>query len=114
MSKIHFLLIYAIVVGTGIFGLVSCGTKAENQNNEPTNRSSSASTSPSSTEKLLAKSKVRFVTESSQVPGLFSRGSYIDDQHAWVADGAEVRRTKDGGRTWQLLRPSIEDEAGNK
>jgi photosystem II stability/assembly factor-like uncharacterized protein len=54
---------------------------------------------------------VRFVAEPTQAPELYSRGSYIDDQHAWVADGFEVKRTSDGGRTWQLMRPSTEDES---
>lgn len=54
---------------------------------------------------------VRFVAETSKPPGLFSGGSYIDEQHAWVAAGFDVKRTIDGGRSWQLMRLSAESES---
>lgn len=54
---------------------------------------------------------VRFVAEPTEAPELFSRGSYIDRKNAWVADGFALKRTTDGGQTWQLMRPAPEDEA---
>jgi photosystem II stability/assembly factor-like uncharacterized protein len=54
---------------------------------------------------------VQFVPESTQAPESYSRGSYIDEQHAWVAASFKVKRTTDGGRTWQLMRPSTESES---
>lgn len=53
---------------------------------------------------------VRFVSGVAATPGLFSEGSYVDDRHAWVNDAGDLKRTTDGGLTWQTMRPSDEDE----
>lgn len=56
--------------------------------------------------------RIRFIVEAASRPSLFSRGSAVDDQHAWVTwPGSDaLRRTVDGGKTWQKLRLHPEDE----
>jgi len=58
---------------------------------------------------------VRFVPETSEAPLPGSQGDYVDGQHAWVVVGfKDIRRTVDGGRTWQRMRPAAEYESAFK
>lgn len=52
---------------------------------------------------------VTFINEPTDAPSPFDEGVYIDERHAWV--GGPLKRTSDGGQTWQLMRPSPGDEA---
>lgn len=108
-----FTLVCVLILSALIFFTASCGVVADRQEIASVPQpSASPSAQPSSTDRLAGNpATVRFVAEATQVPDLFSRGSYIDEQHAWVAAGFEVKRTTDGGRTWQLMRPSTEDES---
>ena len=51
----------------------------------------------------------RFVVEPTDAPSPFDEGCFIDERRAWVA-GFQLKRTTDGGVTWQKLRPSPESE----
>jgi photosystem II stability/assembly factor-like uncharacterized protein len=102
----------ALIFSSLVFCLADCGAKADRQENDVKRAPASSNSHPSP----LLKSPgdptvVRFVAEPTQAPELFSRGSFVDEQHAWVAAGFDVKRTIDGGRSWQLMRPSPEDES---
>lgn len=51
---------------------------------------------------------LRCVAEPVEGPGRVSEGCFVDEQHAWVWEGGSPRRTTDGGRSWQRIRPSDE------
>lgn len=57
---------------------------------------------------------IRFVPEPSEAPQPGLQGSYVDEQHAWVVSFNDIRRTVDGGRTWQRVRPAAEFESAFK
>jgi photosystem II stability/assembly factor-like uncharacterized protein len=113
MRSSSFICVAAIVFASLIICHAGCGAKADHQENGPVKQSPALSNTQSpQIQKLPGDSTtVKFVAEPTQAPELYSRGSYIDEQHAWVAAGFEVKRTSDGGRTWQLMRPSTEDES---
>lgn len=96
-----------------MFCPAGCGAKSDYQVNALVKQSPALSNAqPSPTDKFPDGAiTARFVVEPTQTPELFSRGSFIDEQHAWVAAGFDLKRTTDGGRTWQLMRPSLEDES---
>src|SRR5260221_9434721 len=101
----------ALIVSSFVFCLAGCGVKADRQEHDSTKGAPAPARAQSPTDKSSADVRTaRFVGEPTQAPELYSRGSYIDEQHAWVAAGFEVKRTTDGGRTWQLMRPSTESE----
>lgn len=108
------LVIYVItlIIGSLTLCFASCDIKAGRQQTNSAEHSKSLPKAQASPNKTSSDdtTTVRFVAEATQVPELFSRGSYIDEQHAWVADGFEVKRTTDSGRTWQVIRISGEDE----
>jgi photosystem II stability/assembly factor-like uncharacterized protein len=52
---------------------------------------------------------IRFTAERDVSPEPFVEGSFIDANHAWVA-GFYLRRTIDGGKTWQKMLPAKEFE----
>ena len=92
--------------------LTSCDLSAPHQENALAGSSPAVSNSQPPLRTLPGNlPAVRFVSEPAGPPDLYSRGSYIDDENAWVAAEFQVKRTTDGGRTWQLMRPSTEDEA---
>jgi photosystem II stability/assembly factor-like uncharacterized protein len=113
MKSSSFICIAALVLANLMFCLAGCGVKADHQENDLVKQSPVLLNMESPPINKLASdpTRLRFVAEPTQGPELYSRGSYIDEQHAWVAAGFEVKRTTDGGRTWQLMRPSTEDES---
>jgi photosystem II stability/assembly factor-like uncharacterized protein len=96
-----------------IFSALGCSTPAVSQENAGPQRPQPAAEAeqPSPTGRRNEAMIVHFVTEAAKPPGLLVEGSLINEQQAWVADGFDVKRTVDGGRTWQLVRPSDEDES---
>jgi photosystem II stability/assembly factor-like uncharacterized protein len=110
---------FSISIATLIFVslmlcLPGCGVKADHREKHSVTQQTGAITNdqPPPIHKVLGDpTMVQFVAESTQAPELYSRGSYIDEKHAWVAAGFKVHRTNDGGRTWQLMQPSTESES---
>jgi photosystem II stability/assembly factor-like uncharacterized protein len=112
MRSSSFICIAALVFAILMFCLGGCGARADHQGNDLVKQSPALSNvQPPIYRSPGGSTTVRFVAEATQAPELYSRGSYIDEQHAWVAAGFEVKRTTDGGRTWQLMRPSTEGES---
>lgn len=92
--------------------VIGCSTNAGNQEGM-LNRSTQASTSEqrsSSSNSLTEAPIVSFVEEPTEAPSPFDEGSFVNEQRAWVA-GSRLKRTTDGGQTWQQMRPSLEDES---
>jgi photosystem II stability/assembly factor-like uncharacterized protein len=90
-----------------------CSTTAENRENSspPSLRSSDEPPplqSSASSEEIL----LQFEAIPNQAPRLFSDGSLVDEQHAWVAaDFTDLWRTTDGGNIWQRMRRGNKEAA---
>lgn len=113
MRRISFICVAAFVFVSLIFCFAGCDLKADHQATDLVKPSPALSNAqPPQVQKLPGDpTTVSFVAVPTRSPELYSRGSYIDERNAWVAAGFELKRTSDGGRTWQVMRPSTEDES---
>lgn len=107
-TKVFFIFMLAIAFHCAIGCHVDMGVQKSslNEDSQPSPQSPPASTRSSSTEATI----VHFVAERTEPPSPLSKGSFINENHAWVNDAGDVKRTVDGGASWQMMRPTPEDE----
>lgn len=93
--------------------LFSAGCNVDSSKSASEARTNSTATKLRSERSFDKKEIIRLTPESAKAPKPLSTGTFIDEQTAWVTDAStgDLLRTIDGGRNWQRMCLSNEDEA---
>lgn len=112
MSKNQLGLGTVLVIVISLTSLSGCNTKSVNLSSATARSTPMRSNSrelSTATKAAAAMPVTSFSLETASAPQPLAEGVYVDEEHAWVLLGfSDLRRTVDGGRTWQRLRPPRE------
>lgn len=102
-----------LLVGSIVLWFPGCSTTAENrENSSPPSPQSSDEPRPLQNSASSDEILLQFETKPDEVPQPFSDGSFVDEQHAWVAArSTDLWRTSDGGPAWQRMRRGSNEKA---